>query len=187
MSGSTQANAYRSLFLPTILVGDAKLGGISTTISAYESLLLRGYQVDLVAIFLDHYHQNFQYLQQYFAEQKIPFRCIDPPPPRQADPEYNESVTKEYYSSMANGKNKSCSTVYEMEEDLEKSHTARLTNLESMPTRTLDSIWWPFEQHQLVKSSDVTVIDSAHGDFFSVFETSKCKSQSSVLNPKLDG
>ncbi|KAF8524662.1 onanonoxo-7-onima-8-eninoihtemlysoneda [Hysterangium stoloniferum] len=185
MSGSTQVNAYRSLYLPTILVGDAKLGGISTTISAYESLLLRGYQVDLVTMFVDHYHQNFNYLQQYFAEQRIPFYCVDPPPPRQADQKNDQSLTEEYYSSIVNQKNRPM--VYEMEEDLDKSHIARLTNLESMSTRTLDSIWWPFEQHKLVKPSDVTVIDSAHGDFLSVFSTLKSKSESSLLNPMLDG
>lgn len=38
----------RPFRLPAILVGDGRLGGISGTISAYESLKLRGY--DIVAI-----------------------------------------------------------------------------------------------------------------------------------------
>lgn len=44
---------HRPFRLPGILVGDGRLGGISGTISAYESLKLRGY--DIVAIvFEDH-------------------------------------------------------------------------------------------------------------------------------------
>ena len=42
----------RPLRLPCLLVGDPRLGGISSTISAYESLLLRGYDVDVV-VFMD--------------------------------------------------------------------------------------------------------------------------------------
>ena len=41
-SHSLQADIYRSLRLPVLLVGDTKLGGITATLSAYESLTLRG-------------------------------------------------------------------------------------------------------------------------------------------------
>lgn len=41
----------RPFRLPAILVGDGRLGGISGTISAYESLKLRGY--DVAAIILE--------------------------------------------------------------------------------------------------------------------------------------
>ena len=44
-SGTLQADLYRPLRLPVLLVGDPKLGGISTTLSALESLLVRGYTV----------------------------------------------------------------------------------------------------------------------------------------------
>lgn len=40
----------RPFRLPAILVGDGHLGGISGTISAYESLKLRGYDVVAVVI-----------------------------------------------------------------------------------------------------------------------------------------
>ena len=49
-SKTLQADIYRSLRLPIILVGDAKLGGITSTISAFESLRLRGYSVYAIAI-----------------------------------------------------------------------------------------------------------------------------------------
>ena len=41
----------RPFRLPAILVGDGRLGGISGTISAYETLKLRGY--DVVALVLE--------------------------------------------------------------------------------------------------------------------------------------
>jgi dethiobiotin synthetase/adenosylmethionine--8-amino-7-oxononanoate aminotransferase len=56
-----------------------------------------------------------------------------------------------------------------------------------MPKRTLDTIWWPFVQHGLAKSEkDVTVIDSAHSDFFSVYRPQKDLDQS-LLTPEYDG
>jgi hypothetical protein len=44
-SHSLQADIYRPLRLPVLLVGDSRLGGITATLSAYESLTLRGEQV----------------------------------------------------------------------------------------------------------------------------------------------
>ena len=40
----------RPLRLPCLLVGDPHLGGISATLSAYDSLTLRGYDVDVVLL-----------------------------------------------------------------------------------------------------------------------------------------
>ena len=40
----------RHFRLPIILVGDGRLGGISGTLSAYETLLLRGYDVSAVVL-----------------------------------------------------------------------------------------------------------------------------------------
>ena len=54
----------RPFRIPSILVGDGQLGGISGTISAYESLTLRGY--DVVAIVLqDHGLLNEASLESY--------------------------------------------------------------------------------------------------------------------------
>ncbi|KAF8183955.1 pyridoxal phosphate-dependent transferase [Pholiota molesta] len=148
LSGTSQADCYRPLFLPTILIGDSKLGGISSTISSYESLLLRGYIIDSVVLFHDEYYRNWEYLKPYFADGDV----ID---------------------------------------HLDTCHTQRLQELESMPSRALDSIWWPFVQHGLVQGEkNVNVIDSAHGDFFSVTNKTALNDPSStqsVLSPQFDG
>eukprot|EP00434_Breviolum_minutum_P009190 symbB.v1.2.008097.t1/scaffold503.1/size194688/12 len=47
-----QADLYAPLTLPCILVGDSKLGGISTTVCAYEALKARGQQPHFI-LFLD--------------------------------------------------------------------------------------------------------------------------------------
>lgn len=47
-SGSLQCDLLRPLRLPAILVGDSRLGGISATIAALETLQLRG--IDTAAV-----------------------------------------------------------------------------------------------------------------------------------------
>ena len=50
-SGSLQSDALRPLLrLPGILVGDGRLGGISCTLSAYESLVGRGFEVPCIVL-----------------------------------------------------------------------------------------------------------------------------------------
>lgn len=49
-SGSLQADAFRAMRLPVLLIGDGKLGGIGATLSALESLRTRGYSVLGVAL-----------------------------------------------------------------------------------------------------------------------------------------
>lgn len=39
---------------------------------------------------------------------------------------------------------------------LEEWHKRRIEELGEMPQRTLDSVWWPFTQHQLVSISQIS-------------------------------
>ncbi|KIJ66816.1 hypothetical protein HYDPIDRAFT_85680 [Hydnomerulius pinastri MD-312] len=187
LSGTTQLDSYRPLFLPTVLIGDSKLGGISSTISSYESLLLRGYIVDAILLFRDQYYRNHEYLSPYFAERGVHVTSLDPPPPR-LDNDANISSTESYYNKIVPGDLDG--DVFRALDHLEDCHSRRIEDLDSMPRRTLDTIWWPFVQHGLVKSDkDVTTIDSAWADFFSVYDSSSGSSStsSSVLSPQLDG
>ena len=45
-----QCDCWRPLRLPAILVADARLGGISTSLTAYEVLLSRGYDVPFIVM-----------------------------------------------------------------------------------------------------------------------------------------
>ena len=188
MSGTTQADCYRPLFLPTILVGDSKLGGISSTISSYESLLLRGYIIDAVIVFRDEYYRNWEYLSPYFAERGVHVCAFKPPPPLHSELSVNVRLTDEYYSSLVPENKKD--GMFTVIDHLDECHEKRLHELKTMPRRTLDSIWWPFVQHGLVKDEkDVMVIDSAYSDFFSTYEHKKgseSQTLSSLLIPTFD-
>jgi dethiobiotin synthetase/adenosylmethionine--8-amino-7-oxononanoate aminotransferase len=188
LSGTTQLDSYRPLFLPTVLIGDSKLGGISSTISSFESLSLRGYIVDAIMLFRDEYYRNFEYLTQYFSERGIHVTALDPPPPRIDDHAENFTNTEKYYSNLVPSSHQG--DIFTTIKHLDECHTRRIEELDSMPRRTLDAIWWPFVQHGLVKcEKDVTVIDSAWSDFFSIYDTSSAKTSqpTSLLQPQLDG
>ncbi|KAH6909089.1 onanonoxo-7-onima-8-eninoihtemlysoneda [Coprinopsis sp. MPI-PUGE-AT-0042] len=187
LSGTTQVDAYRPLFLPTILVGDSKLGGISSTISSYESLLLRGYIVDAVVMFRDEYYRNWEYLTPYFAERGVHVVAVDAPPPRQSDRSQDLIDTEFYYEFVTrSNKEGSISSVVDY---LDARHATRLKELETVPERTLKSIWWPFVQHGTVKGKqDISVIDSAYKDYFSVSQTkAETPASQSILYPEFDG
>ena len=185
-------DSYRPLFLPTILVGDSRLGGISSTISAYESLLLRGYIIDTVLLFKDPYYRNWEYLEPYFAEHGIKVSAVDPPPPREADTRQNFITTEEYYRKLVS--NDKTGGLLHVIEHLDQRHEERIKELHSMPRRALDTVWWPFVQHGLIKDErDVNVIDSAWGDHFTVFNGHKPSSppsagvSGSFLESQFDG
>ncbi|CAN1292286.1 Bifunctional dethiobiotin synthetase/7,8-diamino-pelargonic acid aminotransferase, mitochondrial [Linum perenne] len=73
-SGTLQCDLYRPFRLPGILVGDGRLGGISGTVSAYESLKLRGYDV-VAVVFVDHGLANEDSLQSYFRN-RVPILVL---------------------------------------------------------------------------------------------------------------
>lgn len=190
LSGTTQVDSYRPLHLPTILIGDSRLGGISATISAYESLTLRGYDIDAVLLFRDEYYRNWEYLQSYFGERGLRVGAVAAPPEKNIDPAINFSQTDAYYQELVPSSQES--ELLDVVKHLDERHAARLEELRSMPRRTTDTIWWPFVQHGLVKDEkDITVIDSAYGDVFSVFkpptETKATNGTDSFLQPHFDG
>ncbi|KAG6886903.1 hypothetical protein C0992_001699 [Termitomyces sp. T32_za158] len=185
LSGTTQADAYRPLFLPTILIGDAKLGGISSTIAAYEALLLRGYIVDAVLLFSDSYYRNEEYLAQYFADRNVWLASFEKPPALLSNPDENFRSTDAYYDRLMHSPDGQ--SALDAVKHLDHAHTSRLAELDSMPRRTLDSVWWPFVQHSHFQSeADVNVIDSASSDFFSTYTKTPASPTASLLSPQLD-
>ena len=195
LSGTTQLDSYRPLFLPTVLIGDSNLGGISSTIASYEAMILRGYIVDAVLLFRDEYYRNWEYLSGYFGERAIPVMSVPPPPERHSDPSTDLMHTEKYYQDIVPASRNS--PIFEVLSHLDQCHTRRLEELDSMPRRTLDTIWWPFVQHGHVKhEADVNIIDSAWGDFFSVYNGRKAQTTASalaspvapsLLEPQFDG
>ena len=159
-SGKTQADVYIPLRAPTLLIGDAKLGGISQTIAAFEALRIRGYDIESVLLFRDETYRNYEYLQQYFAgEYDIPVEHVAAPPERNASPDQDALALREYYDSQA-------STAAGVLEQLDENHALRLRQLDEMAGNAHKHIWYPFTQQHLVSKDDIMAIDSAYGDYF---------------------
>lgn len=53
---------------------------------------------------------------------------------------------------------------------LEGRRASELVDATSMIERGRKALWWPFTQHDDVQASDVTVVDSAYGDYFCISE-----------------
>lgn len=161
-SGKTQADLYIPLRAPSLLVGDSRLGGISQTISAFESLRIRGYDVESVLLFKDETYENYQYLEEYFRKNYgIPVTSLLEPPRKHDHPDRDAEAMEKYYDHRD-----SAEITGQVLETLDQNHQDRLANLDSMATRASQHIWYPFTQQSLVGPKDIMTIDSAHGDYF---------------------
>ncbi|SJX63145.1 related to Adenosylmethionine-8-amino-7-oxononanoate aminotransferase [Sporisorium reilianum f. sp. reilianum] len=218
-SGLSQSHLLRPLRLPTVLIGSAELGGISTTRSAFESLLVAGYDVEAVLLFPSPRYGNVEYLRRFFAEEHgIPVfglggpnsssseNVYGPPPVKVADSAADRAAMMYFYQGLVRGHPDAASSasaaehteggVYNVVRHLRAKHAARIAGLATMAQRTRDTCWWPFTQHQLTRTNEeVNVIDSAHGDFFSMLDQRSSGSsakvveggKNSLLQPVFDG
>lgn len=188
-TGSLQADMFRSLRLPVVLVGDHRLGGIASTISAYESLTVRGYDIVAVVCFDDKGpYENAAYLKRYFMERGISAFTLPWIP-------FLGSCTKEeetemmgrYYTTLhTDGK------VAHLTSAILDKHNSRLNGLTRMASDTRKTIWHPFTQHKSIETDeDILVFDSAYGDDFQVKHTRRsCASAADdqeILYPAYDG
>jgi len=159
---------------PVILVGDSKLGGISQSISAFESLKMRGYDVESILLFQDIKYENYQYLRDYFSKLGVPVDTVPEPPTRVPDVKEDAEQMKEYYSSQ---------NVDHILEHLDNRGKQRISRLESLSGKASEKIWYPFTQQKLVSAETISAIDSAHGDYFQVLNPNS----DSLLQPAFDG
>lgn len=189
LSGSSQLDAYRPLRPPTLLVASHELGGISMTISAYESLLLRGYDVDGALVFREDYYRNFDYFARWFAERSIPLAVVDRPPALDADKQRDVQNMHAYYDSIAAaGQDGQVGhSLQSLVQRLQRKHESRVEKLESAAQRSLDTVWWPFAQHKTITKDQVAFIDSAKGDMFTSVTDARRGSTKAILEPRFDG
>ena len=193
-SGTSQADLFRSLRLPLIFVADWRLGGISTSLSSYESLRMRGYDVAAVTVFKDTTYQNFEYFKKYFKAENIPLLTVPVPP--SLSEVHDHSSMSNFYMSTENSLDPEVSSpsVSDFAQILAERHEQRVDRLDSMAATAHRHIWWPFTQHTTVEPKALNVIDSAYGDYFQTLATPQ-KSQSyngsgvgpSMLRSTVDG
>ncbi|KAH0291198.1 PLP-dependent transferase [Aureobasidium namibiae CBS 147.97] len=182
-SGNVQADLYRPLRLPTLLVGDHRLGGIGTTISSWESLHVRGYDVNSVLVFEESRYDNHTYLKDYFKERGIQTLSLPPPPELKSSQADDEQSMREYYESAS-----SSSNLEQCIDNIIQTHDKRLSSLQSLPKRADSSIWHPFMQHTERSEQNILAIDSAYGDYFQTHNSSGSGSkEGNQLKPAFDG
>ena len=180
---STQADLYKPLHLPAILVGDGRLGGISATLSALESLIVRGYDIHGIVL-IDAaiaasegeggHGSNLSALKEY-ANRCLSLRSGSgrtmlnhedsiialpplPPPDVPLDEWFDSVQVKEQTERL----DRHLGTMW-------NDHVDTLYDLREEGKQTL---WWPFTQHQGHELNKVhtTVIDGAAGDYFSILK-----------------
>jgi len=178
-SGSLQCDVYRTLRLPALLVGDGRLGGISATLSAYESLVLRGHTVPFVALMeSSDTLENWKAIQCHVdpSTTVFPLSHCKPPPP------HNNSFSMATAAAAGpRGHEIDANFAQWLEESSDQfdrlltlaaeNHARRVASLENAGERAKRYLWWPFTQHGALKSSP-TVIDSRDGENFAVFKPS---------------
>lgn len=167
--------------MPVILVADSGLGGISLTISAFESLKIRGYDVESVLIFENDRYQNHEYLASYFKEHDVPVHYEAQP----FDPSDNEQVERQRmkaYYKKAGG------SILGMLKHLDKCHHERVARLEDLSIRAHKHIWYPFTQHKQLSPAKLTTTASAYGDHFqTLVPQGERNGNASLLQPSFDG
>jgi dethiobiotin synthetase/adenosylmethionine--8-amino-7-oxononanoate aminotransferase len=189
-SGTPQADIFRPMRLPVLLVGDHRLGGISSTISAAESLTMRGYDIDAVVCFDDQgKYENSAYLKEHFEKMDIAAFEIPWIPNLDGCNEKEEGERMLAYYEHQSG----AGDTYNLSGRLIDQHFSRLENMKSMASRTNKAIWHPFTQHKSVeKADDILVFDSAYGDYFQAKHTAKSienvesKADAPILRPAFD-
>lgn len=171
-SRTLQADVYRSMRLPVVLIGDGKLGGITTTISALESLRLRGYTVYAIALIdppgdekfgnselIDHYlssvycDKNGNEFEYNLSRKPLVQRFSALPRNTLLHDWYKENQAS--FNGLFKYVNQAINS--EMNEYLKMKAASK-------------SVWWPFTQHSQVSDSDIYLVESAHKDHYKVVQ-----------------
>jgi dethiobiotin synthetase/adenosylmethionine--8-amino-7-oxononanoate aminotransferase len=156
-----QCDLFRRFRLPCILVGDSKLGGISTTLAAYELLNARGFDIPLL-LFAQNNLENHLVVEKHVKPQtKVIIIPIDLLATEKLD---FEKVKADAHVEM--GHAFQCLTQFhQMQHELSCA----------MKERSSQIFWWPFTQH--AAQSETQIITSAYDDLYEVYDCQKQRSQ----------
>eukprot|EP00963_Diacronema_lutheri_P011885 scaffold1501_cov352-Pavlova_lutheri.AAC.28 len=180
-SGTLQCDLLRPFRLPVVLVGDPRLGGISSTISAYETLLLRGYDVDAI-VMMGGELGNERAIQKHVDARTEVWRITQSLQGQEPGPNVAEMDEQ-----MANWIVATAGTFDELRQSLIRRAADRFSDLESMAERARNVFWWPFTQHKSV-GLGTTVIDGRCGEQLMLFKgASSSGSGASEFQAAFDG
>jgi bifunctional dethiobiotin synthetase / adenosylmethionine---8-amino-7-oxononanoate aminotransferase len=174
-SGTLQSDALRALRLPGLLVGDGRLGGISSTLCALDSLMLRGHSVPIVALMepaagLDNSRAIERHVGPDVRVLAFP-PCPPPPPPQQQQPSRDQGSPLD--SALISWLESTAPQFDVLLHTVRDHHGARLRRLDSAADDALHTLWWPFTQHASMEAAGqdaVTVVDGRVGDRLAVLQ-----------------
>jgi bifunctional dethiobiotin synthetase / adenosylmethionine---8-amino-7-oxononanoate aminotransferase len=187
-SGDSQADIYRPLRLPVLLVGDHRLGGIATTISAYESLTIRGYDVAGHLIFREKMYANAEYLRYYFLDRGVTTAELEVPPERVENTHNDAEAMRAYYDKIISLHDSQVphQTLPRFLRRILKREERRRRKLWIMDQEAKETIWYPFTQHKFLEAENIMVVDSAHGDNFDTLVKTPKNDEEPILQPSFD-
>lgn len=160
-----QCDLLRPLRLPALLVGDGRLGGISTTVTSYESLIGRGYDVPLIVL-MDPERKNWKAIQRHVGSSTsvIPFSgCQPPPSDGSALPESIPGVDAHLKKWLDDSQGQ----FDELIAAAHDHHSRHLEALRSAAQQAKQVFWWPFTQHGSL--GNINVVESRAGERYAVF------------------
>lgn len=181
-SGSLQCDCWRHLRLPAILVGDARLGGISTSVTAYETLRSRGYDVPIIVLAAgSHARPNRDAIQ---ANVRAETDVVLLPHPLPALP---ASKNRTALDGALQEWLQNCAAAFDaLLAQLVSQHQQRMILLGEAQSAAKKNFWWPFTQHSTVLQDSVTVIDSRCGESFAVYQPGNKSDAAAQLQMQYD-
>ncbi|KAJ3223384.1 hypothetical protein HK099_001210 [Clydaea vesicula] len=175
MSGTLQSDVFRKFRFPVILIGDSKLGGISTTISSYESLKIRGYDVPILIFFENKKYLNHEIIKQHVSSETTIFLLTTPPKNENLHNNNGNKDLVKYFEDSAK-------TAELILKKLAALHKARFERLKELNDDGEKKVWWPFTQHRAFSQGKrAMVIDSAYNDDFTIFKPDEAQYSSDRL------
>ncbi|WP_186647794.1 aminotransferase class III-fold pyridoxal phosphate-dependent enzyme [Fluviispira vulneris] len=155
LSGNLQCDFYRPLRLPVIFIADAKLGGISCTISSISLLESRGYNITCILLFSGE-HENGEFLKKYYNEKYPVFEMKNLN--KLEDIRQNDNYSQELELWF----NINLNEFLNVFRFLSNYHLSRIQIIDEYIDIANKHIWWPFTQHKNIKSAKY--IESAFND-----------------------
>lgn len=185
-----QADMYRPLRLPIVLIGDSRLGGISATITAIESLKIRGYTIHAV-VFIESpesetLHLKNSQMVQDVLEQKYSNNPVNSTGLEKAPLVFTFTpIPIDRAVLLHNWFEENDSNFSQLFTALTLSLHNLSSSYQEMASKGPEVIWWPFTQHGHVGGkgdtpggfNDVTLIESAYAESFRTVETRRNKSR----------
>ena len=171
----------RPLRLPGLLIGDARLGGVSATLAAADSLALRGYDVPAVALLADADAAALRNDDAIARHLRAAARACSPggpmptvhvlPSPPPPPPNALAAGERGIADPLRRWLEVEVAPGFDgLLQALLAAHTARLRGLREAGPEAARLLWWPFTQHAaLPPGGGAAVIDSRCGEALSVY------------------